>query len=170
MGRGNGMSAIALSKASVTLAMKDPGVALTTLGMTEPNKEDSMTHFSTQTPVQYHSYLKSMDWKRKKVEWINSGRPTRCWACEKPMPRNKSGFNFHHRTYKNLGNESLDDLVLLCMDDHRELSREWQELKSVRGHCLYNQTHIYVVSKRDSLGLSINSNNLIMKYLGAYHE
>jgi hypothetical protein len=33
------MSAIALSKASATLAMKDPGVALTTLGMTNSDKE-----------------------------------------------------------------------------------------------------------------------------------
>ena len=39
MGRGNGMSAIALSKVSVTLAMKDPGVALTTLGVISSRRE-----------------------------------------------------------------------------------------------------------------------------------
>ena len=163
------MSKSILSEASATLTRKDPGVALTTLGVISSRREPIM-NLSTQTPIEYHSYLKSMDWKRKKVEWINSGRPRLCWACEKPMPRNKSGFNFHHRTYANLGNENLDDLVLLCMRDHQALSNEWKETKVVRGHCLHNQTHIYIVSKRAALGLCTNSNNLVMKYLGAYHE
>jgi hypothetical protein len=127
-------------------------------------------NLSTRTPIDYHSYLKSLDWKLKKSEWIRSGRPTLCWACDKPMPANKSNFNFHHRTYKNLGNENLDDLVLLCRNHHKELSEEWEVLKSIRGHCLHNQTHIYVISKRIALSLSVDKNNLVIKYLGAYHE
>jgi hypothetical protein len=155
--------------ADIAMLMKDPGVALTTLGMTSSRKEPIM-YFSTSKPLDYNSYLRSLDWKRKKVEWINSGRPSMCWACEKPMPSDRSGFNFHHRTYVNLGNENLNDLVLLCSDDHRELSKEWEKLKKVSGHCLHNQTHIYIVSKRIALGLSTDKNNFIMKNLGAFHE
>jgi hypothetical protein len=154
---------------SDTLPIEDPRVALTTEGMTNSRRE-SIMNLSTRNRENYHAYLKSMEWRVKKNQWINSGRPLMCWACEKPMPKNRSGFNFHHRSYANLGNENFDDLVLLCMADHKALSKEWDELKVIRGHCLYNQTHIYVISKRINCGLSTNKNNSIMKYLGEYHE
>ena len=129
-----------------------------------------MNNFSTKTRFDYKTYLKSNAWKIKKNQWVESGRPLECWACGKPMPRNRSGFNFHHRTYENLGNEKLDDLVLLCMKDHKLLSQEWEETRIIKGHCLHNATHMYIVHNRDFLGLSINRNNRVMKYLGAFHE
>ena len=86
------------------------------------------------------------------------------------MPSNRSGFNFHHRTYENLGNEKLDDLVLLCMADHEQLSKDWEFSRKVTGHCLRNETHMYVVLNRDFRGLSTKPNNPVMKYLGAFCE
>jgi hypothetical protein len=129
-----------------------------------------MNNFSTKNRVDYVNYLLSVDWKMKKNQWVASGRPLECWACGKPMPSNRSGFNFHHRTYENLGHEKLDDLVLLCMYDHDQLSQEWQRMRVIEGHCLRNATHIYISHKRDLLGLSTKSNNLVMKYLGAFCE
>jgi hypothetical protein len=164
------MSVLEMSGFSDTLENEDPRTALTAEGMTSSRREPIM-YFSTQKPVDYHSYLKSVDWKRKKVEWVNSGRPLKCWACEKPMPKNRSNFNFHHRTYANLGNENLDDLVLLCQYDHERLSNEWKAMRvATKGHCLHNHTHIYIFFRRLELGLSTEKSNLIMQHLGAYHE
>ena len=152
--------------------IKDPGVALTTRGVTDPMKEESMFNSSTQNRAAYHLYLKSWEWRVKRQNWIDSGKPLMCWACEKPMSYfDWSGFNFHHRTYKNIFNEKLDDLVLLCEYDHRKLSEDWEELRhEIEGHCLHNQTHIYITLRRAELGLSTSPNNLVMKHLGEYHE
>ena len=160
-----------MSVVSATLGRKDPRVALTTEGVTDPDKEESMFYSSTHARADYHIYLKSHEWREKRWQWVYSGRPLMCWACEKPMPMfDWSGFNFHHRTYKNIFNENLDDLVLLCQEHHKELSREWEVLKQIHGHCLHNQTHIFIVSKRHELGLSTKQNNFVMQSLGAYHE
>jgi hypothetical protein len=129
-----------------------------------------MNNFSTKNRVDYKKYLESTAWKMKKNQWVASGRPLECWACGRLMPINRSGFNFHHRTYKNLGNEKLDDLVLLCMADHKLLSKEWEETKIIRGHCLRNATHMYIIHNRDFLGLSIKKNHPVIKYLGAFCE
>ena len=129
-----------------------------------------MNNLSTRNRVDYHTYLHSVAWKMKKNQWVASGRPLECWACGRLMPINCSGFNFHHRTYKNLGDENLDDLVLLCMSDHEQLSNDWQGAKVIEGHCLRNQTHIFIVSNRLFRGLSTDKNHPVMKYLGAFCE
>jgi len=129
-----------------------------------------MNNFSTKNRIDYKNYLQSTAWKMKKNQWVASGRPLECWACGRLMPINRSGFNFHHRTYENLGHEKLDDLVLLCMADHKLLSKEWEESRVVKGHCLRNATHIYIVLNREIRGLSTKSNNRVMKYLGAFCE
>ena len=129
-----------------------------------------MSNFSTKTRVDYNNYMNSIAWVMKKNEWQFSGRPLECWACGIPMPLDRSGFNFHHRTYKNLGNENLDDLVPLCMYDHEQLTLEWKAMKHIRGHCLHNATYMYIVLNREIRGLSTKSSNPVMKYLGAFHE
>jgi hypothetical protein len=159
-----------LSKASATLAMKDPGVALTTLGMTEPNKEDSMTHFSTPLYSNYHQYLKSLEWRNKKREWIDSGRPLECWACGDEYPRDGYGFNFHHRTYKNLGNEDLNDIVLLCRADHRMLEEQFKEHRKMSKISLESWTWMYISMTRSDLGLPAITKSNIAKYMGAFNE
>jgi hypothetical protein len=129
-----------------------------------------MNNFSTKNRVDYKNYLKSTAWRMKKNQWVASGRPLECWACGRLMPIDRSGFNFHHRTYDNLGDEKLDDLVLLCMTDHELLSKEWKNMKSIKGHCLRNATHMYISHKRSFFGLSTNKNHPVMKYLGAFCE
>ena len=129
-----------------------------------------MNNFSTKKRVDYKTYLESIDWKMKKNQWVNSGRPLECWACSRPMPANRAGFDFHHRTYENLGHENLDDLVLLCRADHQQLSKDWQKLRVIKGHCLRNQTYMHIVETRHLLGLSTKKDNLVMKYLGAFCE
>lgn len=129
-----------------------------------------MNNFSTKTRVDYKTYLKSIAWKIKKDEWVASGRPLECWACGRGMPINRAGFDFHHRTYENLGHETLDDLVLLCRDDHKQLSKDWEIARQYRGNCLHNETYIYVVLNREWRGLSTKKDHPVMKYLGAFHE
>jgi hypothetical protein len=129
-----------------------------------------MNNFSTKNRVDYKTYLQSTAWKMKKNEWVASGRPLECWACGKPMPSNRSGFNFHHRTYENLGHERLDDLVLLCMYDHEKLSKDWEIARQYRGNCLRNETYMYIVLNRDIRGLSTKKDNRVMQYLGAFCE
>ena len=92
-----------------------------------------------------------------------------CWVCEKPMPANKSNFNFHHRTYKNLGNESLDDLVLLCRFHHEELSLQFRVVKKQRVS-LEQWTWVYIQAQRIMLGLSFIQDSKIAQFMGAYNE
>jgi hypothetical protein len=153
---------------SDTLSIEDPRVALTTEGMTNSRRE-SIMNLSTRNRENYYAYLKSLEWRVKKNQWIDSGRPTFCWACEEPMPMNMRGFNFHHRTYDNLGNENLDDLVLLCSSDHRRLSEEYEPMK-IHGMSLADWTWAYIALTRGELGLKKINESKIAKYLGEYND
>lgn len=129
-----------------------------------------MNNFSTKNRIDYKKYLQSIAWRRKKDEWVASGRPLECWACGRAMPLDRAGFDFHHRTYENLGNENLDDLVLLCRADHRQLSEDWKIARQYPGNCLRNETYMYIVLNRDVRGLSTKKDNRVMQYLGAFCE
>ena len=163
------MSAVEILAKTAILEKKDPRAALTAEGMTSSGEEPIM-YFSTPKSVDYHSYLKSVDWKRKKMEWVNSGRPTMCWACEEPMPADRSGFNFHHRTYANLGNENLDDLVLLCADDHRDLENTFKTNIKATGVSLESWTWIYISMLRLSKNLPAIRNSNISRFMGDFNE
>jgi hypothetical protein len=163
------MSAIILSNTSATLTKKDPGVALTTLGMIS-SREEPIMNFSTQKSIDYHSYLKSSEWKLKKNEWVASGRPLVCWACGDSMPLNRKGFQFHHRTYKNLGNEDLNDLVLLCATHHRELEEIYKTNAKANGVSLESWTYIYISMIRIESGLKPIRESHIAQYMGAFDE
>ena len=119
------------------------------------------------TPVweNYTAYLNSMEWRRKKLEWLYSGRPIFCWACEEPAPMNLRGFNLHHISYTNVGNEKLNDLVLLCSSDHHRLSSEYKDLKS-RGVSLAQWTWAYISLTRWDLGLKKISESKIAQFMG----
>jgi hypothetical protein len=56
------------------------------------------------------------------------------------------------------------------MADHAQLSKDWEETKVIKGHCLRNETHMYIVLNREFRGLSTNKNHPVMKYLGAFCE
>ena len=94
-----------------------------------------------------------------------------CWACELPMsPISTKGFDFHHRTYANLGNENLDDIVLLCRPHHRELSEIYKTNAKAEGVSLESWTYIYISVIRGSLGLKPIKESKIAKYMGDFNE
>jgi hypothetical protein len=63
----------------------------------------------------YADYLASPHWQGLRVRYASSGRPKRCAVCHDPA------YELHHRTYRRLGEERLDDLVPLCGRHHDEL-------------------------------------------------
>lgn len=76
----------------------------------------------------YNEYLESDHWKELKKRYWASKSPKYCIVCKKidfvPI--------FHHRTYKNLGNERLMDLVLVCRDCHRIIHDNFNKNFSVK--------------------------------------
>lgn len=70
--------------------------------------------------VNYHAYLMGQDWAtlRERVrqragngcECMIDG--VRCWQRQEHV---------HHKTYKNLGHEPLEDLMAVCNDCHRRI-------------------------------------------------
>lgn len=66
-----------------------------------------------QHSKQYELYLNSFDWYIKKLQ-VFERAGGRCEMC------GKIGFTeVHHKTYKNLGNEPISDLIALCPDCHK---------------------------------------------------
>jgi 5-methylcytosine-specific restriction endonuclease McrA len=66
--------------------------------------------------TRYSQYLKSPEWKEKRQR-LYRDRKGRCEDCGKKLG---SGFHAHHKTYERVGNESLDDLALLCDTCHQK--------------------------------------------------
>jgi hypothetical protein len=127
-------------------------------------------NLSTPNREKYHSYLKSYEWHQKKCEWIASGRPAFCFACEKAMPYvNAKGFNFHHRTYENLYNEKLDDLIPLCSEHHQELEIEF---RVIRNHNvdLKTWTYVFISMVRFKKGLTAINKSKISIVMGDFNE
>ena len=62
--------------------------------------------------IDYKEYIKSNKWKKKRKELIDSIG----YACEQCGVEHH--LHVHHKTYKNLGNEPLKDLQLLCRMCH----------------------------------------------------
>lgn len=65
---------------------------------------------------EYQKYLKSEHWSKKKKELFFENR-YRCLGCGSRMK-----LEVHHLTYKNIGNESLQDLVYLCRYCHNKVT------------------------------------------------
>lgn len=68
--------------------------------------------------TEYRTYIQSSAWRRTRERYWASKLPQDCYCCG--MPR-RAGFHLHHRTYKNLGNERLMDLVPVCQRCHEEI-------------------------------------------------
>lgn len=104
----------------------------------------------------YSRYLDSNQWSEKKRAYWLSSRPNFCWACDKPWAFESRGFNFHHITYKNLFNEKLEDLVLLCAKHHRELEMLWIKDLPNKSKNRELMTYAFICSHRVHLGLSLS--------------
>jgi 5-methylcytosine-specific restriction endonuclease McrA len=62
----------------------------------------------------YAEYIRSEAWQEVRRRFWASKLPKECYCCG----REDGPMDLHHRTYKNLGNERLMDLVPLCRDCH----------------------------------------------------
>ena len=63
----------------------------------------------------YRAYIQSPAWRKTRKRFFASKLDKSCYVCgdtEKPK-------DLHHRTYKNLGNERLMDLVPACRGCHQ---------------------------------------------------
>lgn len=63
--------------------------------------------------LSYTQYLSSKKWKQKRNEVINLQKS--CQSCG-----SKENLQVHHKTYRNIGNELPEDLLLLCNSCHRK--------------------------------------------------
>jgi hypothetical protein len=63
---------------------------------------------------EYQDYINSPEWRAKRQDYFNSKLPQKCLVC------NSKKVDLHHRTYKRLGSEWLNDLVPLCREHHNE--------------------------------------------------
>ena len=66
--------------------------------------------------MDYHAYLKSKAWWMKKRELLN-GKDVKCFVCWD----RKGPYEVHHKSYRRLGNERLEDLIVLCPKCHADL-------------------------------------------------
>lgn len=103
----------------------------------------------------YKRHLKSRQWQMLKEQYLWSNRPQSCWACDKKAPVDYQGFNFHHRSYKNLFEETLDDVMLLCREHHADLEQWLKELKPL-GETVESWSIKYINVMRDHLQLPKN--------------
>lgn len=78
----------------------------------------------------YAQYLVSDEWKETKRRYRASNKPQSCAVCHAP------NVDLHHKTYKRLGHERLDDLTPLCRRHHDELHERgldmWLGIKILR--------------------------------------
>lgn len=66
--------------------------------------------------ITYAQYLQSEHWKDvRKRFWNSKLHNNSCYACG-----NKNNLQVHHKTYKRIGHEKLNDFLLLCDDCHKE--------------------------------------------------
>lgn len=73
---------------------------------------------ATVTKAGYSEYIQSPAWRKVRDRYWASKLPKECFGCG--IERHK-GMHLHHRTYKNLGNERLMDLVPMCQQCHQDV-------------------------------------------------
>ena len=72
-----------------------------------------------ETYNNYKEYLQTHHWQKiRKIKLAEA--EYRCQFCN----ASKCQLNVHHRTYKNLGHEKLNDLVVLCRTCHKLFHKE----------------------------------------------
>ncbi len=76
----------------------------------------------------YKRYIRSIKWKKKAAERIEyDGR--KCRMCNRPESTCRNGLSVHHISYKNLGHESLNEIISLCPGCHQKLHRYLNAIK-----------------------------------------
>jgi 5-methylcytosine-specific restriction endonuclease McrA len=90
----------------------------------------------------YSIYINSAAWRKKRQEYWDSGKSNDCYVCGAPY---RQGMHLHHRSYRRLGAEYLDDLVAVCESCHRDIHAEWDG----RGEHLWGVTESLKKRSRD---------------------
>jgi 5-methylcytosine-specific restriction endonuclease McrA len=62
----------------------------------------------------YKAYLQSPEWQEKRERLLEFW-DYQCATCSSPLD-----LQVHHRTYKRVGNERLNDLIVLCESCHEK--------------------------------------------------
>lgn len=70
-----------------------------------------------------YEYEKSVYWELTRERYRLSGREWACAVCRRERPQ------LHHLAYRDLGKESLDDLMPLCEDHHYEVEKHVRRTK-----------------------------------------
>lgn len=79
---------------------------------------DSWDKWDKNGFIEYKRYISSDEWKEKS-EWMKRSVGHRCQMCNRlHLP-----LNVHHRTYKRLGSEMPEDLIVLCRKCHEDFSK-----------------------------------------------
>jgi hypothetical protein len=82
----------------------------------------------------YRKYIKSKRWKRKREQALRHYQ----YMCHGCGTKKLEELQVHHRHYDTLGNECMEDLIVLCGDCHCDnhdletsLEREYQQIMGV---------------------------------------
>jgi len=78
----------------------------------------------TVTGIPYADYIWSAEWAEVKRRYRASKLPQKCVVC------GSSHVDLHHRSYRRLGAERLNDLVPLCREHHMIVHEKEKTFKS----------------------------------------
>lgn len=83
----------------------------------------SEANYNTSRYAKYRNYLTSENWITKRNEVIKRDKNI-CQEC-----KNNAAEEVHHKTYENLYNEPLEDLISVCRNCHVEIHKRLDEEK-----------------------------------------
>jgi len=66
----------------------------------------------------YRAYLKTKHWKNLRLRYKRSKLPWKCYVCG-----STERLQLHHRSYRRVGRERLQDLIPMCRACHSEIHR-----------------------------------------------
>jgi len=93
------------------------------------------------TKQEYYLYLKSNKWSSIRTHAIRKAQNS-CQVCDSP-----NNLQCHHRRYNNIGNENIDDLIVLCSDCHKIYHKNMPDCEL---NCFVSDDY-YLVKKIESL-------------------
>lgn len=98
------------------------------------NQPKPIIHNVKKTPkddwrVEYERYINSKAWRDVRQKYrADSTRYQDCWSCM--APANSVQIHFHHLHYNSLMHETLDDIIPLCVECHKNLHHKYDIAKA----------------------------------------
>lgn len=89
--------------------------------------------------MSYAEYINSREWQMVRERYKESGLKKICYCCD----AHDQPLDLHHKSYKRLGHERLNDLCRACQQCHRKIHRLveergwdiWRATRHVRRQC-----------------------------------